>query len=352
MKSVSHIVILTPGFPADENDGNCLPILQNYVRYLKRKCPEISISVITFQYPFQKSVYNWNDVDVYAIAGKNKTGFLKLFTWLKVARLILTLSRKNKINVMHAFWLAECSYVAQVTRFMHHAKVIATILGQDCLPSNNYLKRLNFESMTVVASSEFAANAFLKSTGKAVKNIIPIGLDTESFKYEINQQPKFDVLATGHLNAVKNYSLFIDVIAEVVKTHPEIKTIIAGGGAEFESLKNKIEKLNLQKNINLAGEMHRNDVIELMHNSRLFLHTSKHEGQGYVFAEALYAGMSVVAFPVGNLTKSENIFLCSDKNELVETICKLMKNNPQRKRILMKSVDESIADYLKIYELD
>ena len=72
MTKQKTIVILSPGFPADENDTTCIPSMQIFVKGLKQNKPGLHIVVVSFQYPFKASRYNWNGVEVIALAGKGK----------------------------------------------------------------------------------------------------------------------------------------------------------------------------------------------------------------------------------------------------------------------------------------
>ena len=52
-KNKAHILILTPGFPKDENDFICIPPLQEFLVKFKTSYPLAKISVIAFQYPYR-----------------------------------------------------------------------------------------------------------------------------------------------------------------------------------------------------------------------------------------------------------------------------------------------------------
>ena len=52
MSSSKHILFLTPGFPADENDFFCIPPLQEFLVKFRSIFPSSKISVISFQYPY------------------------------------------------------------------------------------------------------------------------------------------------------------------------------------------------------------------------------------------------------------------------------------------------------------
>ena len=53
------ILIITPGFPKDENDSSCVPYLQDYILALSNKIGAENIKVVATQYPFKKNIYNY-----------------------------------------------------------------------------------------------------------------------------------------------------------------------------------------------------------------------------------------------------------------------------------------------------
>jgi hypothetical protein len=101
MSNSNHILILTPGFPKDEDDFNCIPPLQEYLIKFKPAHPVAEFSVISFQYPYQKEKYKWNGINIYPLGGKN--GKLnKLFTWLKAIRTAKKIQNVTNIDAIHS----------------------------------------------------------------------------------------------------------------------------------------------------------------------------------------------------------------------------------------------------------
>jgi len=344
-----HIVFLIPGFPENEADVNCIPILQTYILYYHKANPGIKVSVITFQYPFEKRNYQWNGIDIYAIGGANKKGVYRISTWLKVLLCFRKLNKEDKVSVIQSFWLTQCALVGQYIASIFKTKHISTIVGQDPLPSNKYLKHINFSKTTLISLSDFAAEKFKETTGKNVQHVISIGLDIENFKKEPSDSPRIDILGVGNLHAVKNYKLFIEIVEELIVSFPNLKCKIVGTGEDLEMLEHLIIEKKLGGNIELTNELLRNKVLELMADSKIFLHPSLHEGQGYVFAEALYAGMTIVAFKVGNLISSERVATCKSKEEMIERLKFYLTNKLDRKRMLIQSMEDTISKFNKIY---
>lgn len=351
MRSIKkNIVFLVPGFPEDENDINCIPIMQNYILHYTRLNPEVNVSVIAFQYPFKKEKYRWHTINIRAIGGANKKGVFRIRTWLRVITAFTLLYLKNSgRTAIHSFWLTECAFIGQYIAKLYGVNHVSTIVGQDPLPSNKYLKYLNFSKIRVVALSAFAAEKFKLTTNRNVDQIISIGLDTENFKTHPSEEPTIDILGVGNLHAIKNYSLFIEIVAQLVSSFPGLKCVIIGNGEEYQLLQKSIEEYGLNKNIELKGALKRNEVIELMADSRILLHPSVHEGQGYVFEEALYSGMYVVAHKVGNIEPGEKIRICKSKDQMVEQLSLLLKSKPDRQRLLIQSMEDSVSKFNTLY---
>src|SRR5262249_15170181 len=153
-------VMLTPAFPATEEDSCWLPPLQNFVKAIALRNPGLDVHVVAFQYPYKKGSYVWHGVQVHALAGKNRRFPIRFATWLRAAFVVRWLIRRHRVIALHSHWLAECSYVGSWISRTSRIKHIATIHGQDALATNPYLKRLAFETMTITAVSEKAADAF------------------------------------------------------------------------------------------------------------------------------------------------------------------------------------------------
>src|SRR4051812_4326660 len=103
------LIILTPGFPANEADSTCLPSQQIFVNALKRKFPALNIYILAFQYPFVYSNYDWNGNSVISFNGGNKGGIHKLITWAKAWQRLLQLREQNDVSGILSFWYNEAA---------------------------------------------------------------------------------------------------------------------------------------------------------------------------------------------------------------------------------------------------
>ena len=294
MSKQKALVILSPGFPADADDTNCLPLQQSFVKTLKQSNPQLNTIVISFQYPFKASRYNWYGAQVIALAGKGWGRLFRLFTWQRAFSELRKLNSQYELIGLLSFWMGECAYVGNRFAKKNNLRHCTWLLGQDAKAGNHYVNSIKPQPGNVIALSDFLAKEFRLNYHINSQHIIPVGIDTGLFDTS-RAERDIDIMGAGSLIPLKKYDLFIKVIKTLTAELPDLKTIICGKGPEMEKLKKLIKRFGLEKNIQLKGELPHNDVLRLMQRSRIFLHTSIYEGNAAVLSEALYAGAHVVS---------------------------------------------------------
>lgn len=350
----AHLLLLVPGFPADEQDSTCIPALQEYVRHLARRQPAVRISVISFQYPFRRKVYQWNGLPVYPCGGKGGGGHHRLQTWVRAARYFRQIHTRLKVDIIHSFWLSETAYLGQWLSRTHRIPHVATIMGQDARAENRYLRHLNYRRMRITAPSRFAAEHFLRATSRHVDNLIPIGLDVKIFP---QPQPPLrrdiDLLGVGALSPLKDFSTFVWLVEQLAEEFPALRARIIGEGEEHEALQKKIAQAGLDQNLCLCGKLSRPEVLSTMQRSKILVHPSTYESQGYVLMEAFYAGMTVICRPVGYApptSLSGRLRRCSGRREMLAELRRLLRQPPDHSPLLLFSIEESVAQFCRLYE--
>src|SRR5207249_7347872 len=160
-------------------------------------------------------------------------------------------------------------------------------------------------------------------------------------------------LGVGSLIPLKQYEIFIKVIAEMKNQMPEIKAMIAGKGPERERLQSLIEKLGLEKNVTLAGELQYPEVLQLMQRSKVLLHPSSYEGFGCVCLESLYAGAHVISFCKPMNIDISNWHIVKNKKEMfIETLKLLQDEKTDYKTLLVYSLPDSVKKIINLFDED
>lgn len=301
MKSDSHILFLTPGFPQDEQDGTCIPPFQSYLKCLRREHPGWRISVIAFQYPFFKKKYLWQGIEVHALGGANRRGLHKPRLWRRALRLANQINAAHPVRAIHSLWLQECCWLGSRLARQWNCRHVSTLQGQDALPSNKWLRRLHFEHARVVAISDKGRAQMTESLGSRPVppvDVLPWGLSEEDLSWENNGADRpIDVLGVGNLVPVKHFACFLETLALLKAEYPGLRACLVGEGPERAGLEAQARQFGLE--VDFRGPLPREEVLELMARSKVLLHTARYEGQGYVFPEALSRGMHLVSTPVG-----------------------------------------------------
>jgi glycosyltransferase involved in cell wall biosynthesis len=159
-----------------------------------------------------------------------------------------------------------------------------------------------------------------------------------------------DILGAGNLIPLKQYDVFISIIAEVKKTIPGIIAKICGKGPEENSLRSLIAKEGLQDNIILVGERPHTEVLQLMQRSRLFLHCASYEGFGSVCIEALYAGASVVSFNEPMKKKIRHWHIAKTKEDMLKKILELLQDpNPENDIVCPYQMQDSVIKIMQLF---
>lgn len=271
-------------------------------------------------------------------------------TWARAIRTFMRLRRRMDVRVLHTFWLTECTRVGQWLGRAFDVRHVASIGGQDAQPTNPYLRHLRLDELVLTAGSTFAADVFAKHVAGARVQVIPLGLDTRHLE-AIDPPPErdIDVIGVGSLIPLKDYGAFVDIVAALASDFPNVNARIIGGGPQQEALQERVVRHGLENNVVLTGHLPRDEVFRYMMRSKVFLHTSKYESQGYVFLEALFAGLHVVCYDVGHTGTSDRVFRCRSSLEIIDVAADLLRNPGPSLRQRVPTVEDTIGAFEAIY---
>jgi glycosyltransferase involved in cell wall biosynthesis len=289
------LIILTPGFPDSEADTTCLPLQQALVKTIQQNNPALKLVILTFQYPYKQRDYTWHGIPVKAFGGKNKAKALRVYNWIKVWQALKEIKRTHDIKGILSFWLGECALIGRQFARVYGLKHHCWILGQDAKAGNRYMKMLKPKAEMLIAISDLIADNVEDNYGIRPAHVIPGGVDAKGLTPVVVERT-IDILGVGSLIPLKQYHLFLEVVCRLRKHKPGIKAVLCGDGPERDTLKQMIRKLNLENNITLTGSIPHTQVLDLMRQSKIFLHPSNYEGLVMVCLEALYAGAKVISF--------------------------------------------------------
>lgn len=339
-----HIVFLSPGFAQNEQDTTTIPAIQIYLKVLKQLHPELKITIIAFQFPFTTEKYKWFGCEVIPLNGRNLKS-KKIYIWRKAYHILKKINAELPINVVHSFWLRECAFIGHLYSKQYKIKHICTLMGQDVLKNNYYLKILPILKMKLIAVSTFQQNE-LNKTFNLSTEIIPWGINRADFS---NVVPKtIDIIGVGSLIPLKNFEFFIEIVFEIHKIIP-VQVMIIGDGIQKEFLQEKINTLQLENTIHITGLLPYQTTIDKISQAKVLLHTSKYESFGMVFAEALQVKTKIVSREVGCAFTSENWSVCNSKKEFINACIHAIATSFSSTVENPFLIENTIKNYLNIY---
>jgi glycosyltransferase involved in cell wall biosynthesis len=260
--------------------------------------------------------------------GRNKGGIQGIFLRRKVNRMLNKLYESSRLIGLISFWYGEGFLLADRFAKKHKLKHFCWILGQDARPLNHFPQRFPSPPENLIALSDHLKETFHLSHGILPSRVIEPGLDLNLFTNGTTKK-SIDILGVGSLIPLKQYDLFLEIIAQLKNLFPTIKVVLVGEGTERARLEKKIRQLELEQHVEMKGELPYKEVVQLMKRSYLFLHPSSYEGFSGVCMEALAAGMQVVSLcrPVKRLIV--NWHFVYSKEEMKSKVIELLEVRPE-----------------------
>lgn len=161
----------------------------------------------------------------------------------------------------------------------------------------------------VVAPTEKTKDLLLSYGVKKPIEVIPTGINFDPFnpsrytaeetlalKAKFNLDPDAPtILFVGRLAKEKSIDVVLESLPKVVKAVPNAQFFVVGDGPEMSHLRELAKDLQLESNIIFAGLQPWNTIGKFYQLGDVFVSASVSETQGLTFAEAMAAGLPVVA---------------------------------------------------------
>lgn len=156
----------------------------------------------------------------------------------------------------------------------------------------------------VIAPSESIAQ-LIRSRGVTTPvEVIPTCIDVKAFargrrdKFRDQHKISENTFVVGHVGRLapeKNLEFLVRALCEFVKQNANALCLVVGDGASAENFRLEFQKENLADRLLMVGKKTGRDLADAYAAMDLFAFASKTETQGLVIAEAMAAGLPVVA---------------------------------------------------------
>lgn len=211
--------------------------------------------------------------------------------------------REQRYDIVHAA-IGEANFHAMLCAKLGPWR---TMIEEAGIPHRTLRNRLVHAGLyrlphAIVCVSQAAADNIIHNEWAPQNKIHVIldAIDDRNFIPPSQRSPDLKLFrAVGRLTAVKNFDGLIHAFATALKSTPDIKLEIIGEGEERPTLEDLIRHYDIAHAVTLPG-FHPN-IPELHKTTGWLLVPSHREGFGMVAAEAMAAGVPVIASNVGGL---------------------------------------------------
>lgn len=215
----------------------------------------------------------------------------------------------------------------------------------------------------IVAVHSDAKETYTRYTDPEKIDVIPYGVDMEKFPYaERTDTDEFVVV--GNLIKRKGHRYLLEAMQRVTNEYPTAHLHVVGRGPLGEELEQMAEGLAVEDAITFHGFVEDDELLDILHTARAFVHPSLSEGFSHVRLEAMSAGCPVIGTAVAgahDLTRDRAdgiIVPIKSSHALADAMLKLLADDELARQMgknARKKVerDHDYADigqqYLEIY---
>ena len=135
-------------------------------------------------------------------------------------------------------------------------------------------------------------------------HVIPTGVDVAAIRGLAPADPRaargwpadtMVAVSVGRLAAEKSVALLVEAFALAAARDPRLRLLLVGGGPAEAGLRERAEAPDLAGRVAITGRLPRLEALALARGADLFVFASRTETQGLVLAEAIAAGLPVLA---------------------------------------------------------
>jgi glycosyltransferase involved in cell wall biosynthesis len=263
------------------------------------------------------------------------------------SKMVLSLKQANIVGRLAAIFLPHVTCVA----FEHTAQYRARRFDGVYAPLLRLLSWRVDEIWADCTETLAETRRYFRRKSRA-EHVVPLfvadAIGPCKISYEIGSPLR--LAAAGRLIAGKNVARMVEVVAILRGEGIEAKLDIFGDGPEYEALLTLITRCDLRSHVVLHG--YRSDWIAQAAKADVVLNLSEREGFCIVVAEAMAAGLPVIAVDVGGVRDygrdRENMLKLASPD--LETARAAIRNLAEDKELRERLGRQARADMLRDYD--
>jgi glycosyltransferase involved in cell wall biosynthesis len=301
-----------------------------------------------------------------------------------LSSLIWLFFNQHRYQIVHCHQVLSPATIGSLAKMLWGKRLVVKIPGAGSdggiaqvktMPFPSLRKRLmrHVDQFVYLSDAAYEELVGLGLVGAAVK--LPNGVDTDRFgpvtaktktalRESLGLPHSRLVIFTGRVSALKRLDILLKSWASVVRSPcaPSCHLLLLGEGERSEPLKTLARRLDIEEHLSFLGE--RENVVEYLQASDVFVLPSESEGISNSLLEAMACGLATVATDVGGtgevLRHQQNGLLVAPKNQsqLTEALLLVLKNRTLAEQLghearntaeARYSLDAVVEQYVGLY---
>jgi glycosyltransferase involved in cell wall biosynthesis len=253
------------------------------------------------------------------------------------APIFLKLLRKNNYQAVHYFFSMPTGLLSLLTRKKQNRQSIISLRGSDVPGYDPYNKTLQIlhkilkpvtkmiwsRADSVIAVTNSLKEEAQKTCGDIEIKVLPNGVEEHFFKMpkEKTSRSKCVFITVSRLIERKGIGFILRALKKVELEEIELRII--GDGSYKSELKKMVNDFGMKNRVHFLGFVPSPEIPKLLAEADVFILPSLAEAFGNVFAEAMAAGLPIIATDQGgiaDLVKKEGGILVPIDSDLERSI--------------------------------
>jgi glycosyltransferase involved in cell wall biosynthesis len=337
-----------------------------YIRYFNSAGHDVSFIALSPAPDYSVKTYNAGFGKKYS---RTKGKWKYPFSMIRAKKLV----RKIKPDIVHTHYATSGGLTGLVCGFH---PTITTVHGSDLnlrIHSRTWrhLLRMVFDHADCVntCTQEQKSRVIALGITPAKIRVLTLGIDTQMFslakRHQISSARPLKLVTTRSLESIYDHSTIVKALDLLRAKEVDFEMTFVAGGSLLGQLKQQTEAKGLSANVNFLGGVEKSRIVEILHNSDVFLSAAIFDGISVALLEAMATGLFPIVTDISAysawISDEVNGFLYNvgDADGLANCILKIYKNDQwiknsakanQQKVVKFADTNTNMAKLEKIYE--
>ena len=196
---MEKFLFITPIFPSSKEEDTIVPFIYQFADQFSKKYPKTKIDVLAINYPYEKELYQIDNITIYSTRGKFKKGIHSYIRFIKAVRLAFKLYRKHRYTSILSFWYGTSAMIGKLLKLVFRCQHKIWMQGQDVKSNNWYLKLFPSKGEDIIVLGANHQTLLSKNHSIKTENIAHVAINKDSFPKLKTIERSIDILSLIHI---------------------------------------------------------------------------------------------------------------------------------------------------------